>query len=867
MKSNQIRKTFIDYFKSKDHEEVESSSLIPQNDKTLLFTNSGMVPFKDVLLGIEKRPYKRAVSSQRCIRVGGKHNDLENVGYTARHHTFFEMLGNFSFGDYFKKEAIEFAWELLTKSFLIPQDKLWITVFKDDDESESIWKEEIGVSSERISRLDEEENFWTMGDTGPCGPCSEIYYDHGPKIEGSPPTQGGETGDRFVEIWNLVFTQYDRSLDGNLSPLPNPCVDTGMGLERMAAVMQEEPVNFNTDLFKPLIRQAGNISGTKNLNDPSLRVISDHLRASAFLVADGVTPSNEGRGYVLRRIIRRALRHVSKLGSKKPVLSLLIPTLIKEMSDTYPILKKNSKLIESNILQEEEQFSSTLIQGLDLLKEEIKNLKEKIIPGELVFKLYDTYGFPSDMTADYARENNLKVDLEGYHSLMAKQKERGRDSNTFVSTFSESLNLTGTTDFVGYDVMESKAKIIDLILIKSGKSQEKIKKSQEALIILNKTPFYAEAGGQVGDIGILLGDKFEFEVQDTQKIGDHIGHIGILSKGTASKGDQVLATVNKVVRKNTALNHSSTHLLHSALREVLGSQVEQRGSLVSSEKLRFDFTHPQKVKGKEIDMIEDLVNQKIRANTEARTEIMPLKKAEKKGALAFFGEKYGKEVRVLSLGEDFSVELCGGTHVTRTGDIGYFKILGESSISSGVRRIEACTGKQALMQSRIAHNSIDTIALKLNTSVTKAYDQVMKLVETNISLKQSLDKINISGFNNLLSEESIKAEKVGEFQLISKKLQAIDSSELRAFADKLRKRGDNIVIVLISILDDKAPLVVALSKEINQLDARDIMEHIVNQLGGSGGGRRDLAQGGIDKVEDVDILLASLSDLLLSLSN
>ncbi len=654
MKAKQVRKTYIDYFRSKGHELVDSDSLVPQNDPSLLFTNSGMVPFKDVLLGVEKRPYTRAVSSQRCLRVGGKHNDLENVGYTARHHTFFEMLGNFSFGDYFKKETIAFAWELLTENYSIPADKLWITVFKDDDESETIWREDIGVPAERISRLDEEDNFWTMGDTGPCGPCSEIYYDHGPEIEGSPPAIGSDPGDRFVEIWNLVFTQFDRSQDGSLSPLPSPCVDTGLGLERMAAVLQDKHSTFETDLFTPLIKDAAKICGTKDLNNPSLKVISDHLRASAFLVADGVSVSNEGRGYVLRRIIRRALRHADKLGAEKPVMSSMVPTLVKQMSDAYPILKKNSALIQANILQEEEQFASTLVQGMSLLKEEVKNLKGKTISGELIFKLYDTYGFPPDMTADFARENNLKVDLKGYEKSMNKQKERGREASAFSSVLPESLNLKGSTDFVGYENDEVKTKILELVSLSDGKTQEDIKKNEETLVILDKTPFYAESGGQVGDSGALIGDKFEFQVNDTQKIGDHVGHIGALAKGSVSKGDGVLARINKQARNQTALNHSATHLLNSALRKVLGDHVEQRGSLVNEEKLRFDFVHQKQVTKGEIKEIEAIVNSEIRANSKATTETMPIKEAEKKGALAFFGDKYGEEVRVLSMGGDIS---------------------------------------------------------------------------------------------------------------------------------------------------------------------------------------------------------------------
>ena len=867
MKAKQVRKTYIDYFRSKGHELVDSDSLVPQNDPSMLFTNAGMVPFKDVLLGVEKRPYTRAVSSQRCLRVGGKHNDLENVGYTARHHTFFEMLGNFSFGDYFKKETIAFAWELLTENYSIPAEKLWITVFKDDDESETIWREDIGVPAERISRLDEEDNFWTMGDTGPCGPCSEIYYDHGPEIEGSPPAIGSDPGDRFVEIWNLVFTQFDRSQDGSLSPLPSPCVDTGLGLERMAAVLQDKHSTFETDLFTPLIKDAAKICGTKDLNNPSLKVISDHLRASAFLVADGVSVSNEGRGYVLRRIIRRALRHADKLGAEKPVMSSMVPTLVKQMSDAYPILKKNSALIQANILQEEEQFASTLVQGMSLLKEEVKNLKGKTISGELIFKLYDTYGFPPDMTADFARENNLKVDLKGYEKSMNKQKERGREASAFSSVLPESLNLKGSTDFVGYENDEVKTKILELVSLSDGKTQEDIKKNEETLVILDKTPFYAESGGQVGDSGALIGDKFEFQVTDTQKIGDHVGHIGALAKGSVSKGDGVLARINKQARNQTALNHSATHLLNSALRTVLGDHVEQRGSLVNEEKLRFDFVHQKQVTKGEIKEIEAIVNSEIRANSKATTETMPIKEAEKKGALAFFGDKYGEEVRVLSMGGDFSVELCGGTHVQRTGDIGYFKIITETSISAGVRRIEALTGEAAVNLSQDSHDNLDSLALKLNTSSEEVRDKISQLIDSNKTLKQELDKLRSSSLSATASDMSLESEEIAGLKVIAKKMEGLDSSVLRETADKLRNKEKNSLIVLISIFEDKVPLVIATHKELDQIDARDVMNHLVNLLGGSGGGRSDFAQGGVEKVEDIEIALASLSEFLVSLNS
>tara|TARA_B100000686_G_scaffold32725_1_gene34268 strand:+ start:45248 stop:47851 length:2604 start_codon:yes stop_codon:yes gene_type:complete len=867
VKAKQLRKTYFDYFISHGHELIESDSLVPRNDPSLLFTNAGMVPFKDVLLGVEKRSYSRAVSSQRCLRVGGKHNDLENVGYTARHHTFFEMLGNFSFGDYFKREAIEFAWDLLTKEYSLAPEKLWVTVFREDDESESIWVEDIGIPSERISRLDEEENFWTMGDTGPCGPCSEIYYDHGPGIKGSPPAIGSDPGDRFIEIWNLVFTQFDRSKDGTLSPLPNQCVDTGMGLERMAAVLQGKQDNFETDLFAPLIKEASKICNSKDINNSSLKVIADHLRASAFLVADGVVPSNEGRGYVLRRIIRRALRHADKLGSEKLVLSSLVPTLVKQMGDVYPILKKNSKLIKANIFQEEEQFASTLVQGMNLLKEEAKALKGGTISGELIFRLYDTYGFPPDMTADFARENNLKVDLEVYYELMTKQKEMGREASSFNSVLPESLNLKGSTDFLGYKKEQAKAKILEIISLPEGKVQKKIKKDQEALVILNKTPFYAESGGQVGDSGSLIGKSFEFQVSDTQKVGDHVGHIGFLAKGSASKGEAVEAKINKKARNRTALNHSATHLLHSALKNILGDHVEQRGSLVNDEKLRFDFVHQKQLTKDEIKQIEDIVNTEIRANTEAITEVMPIKEAEKKGAIAFFGDKYGDQVRVLSMGGKFSIELCGGTHVKRTGDIGYFKIITENSISAGVRRVEALTGKSAVNLSQDSQDSLDTLALKLNTSSDQVKDKVSQLIDANKSLKQELENLRSKSLSATASDISLDSNEVDGIKIIATRTEGMDASSLRETADQLRKKEKNTLVVLISTYEDKAPIVVATHKDLERIDARKVMEYVVNLLGGSGGGRPDFAQGGIENFEEIDNCLVSLPEYIVSLNS
>ena len=650
LSTNEIRKIYLDFFQEKGHTLVESASLIPVNDPSLLFTNAGMVPFKDLLLGVEKRNYKRAVSSQRCIRAGGKHNDLDNVGYTARHHTLFEMLGNFSFGDYFKEEAIFFAWELLTERFQISPDKLWITVHENDDESEDIWIKKVGVDPSRVSRLDDEENFWTMGDTGPCGPCSEIYYDHGEHLEGEPPLLGNEPGDRFIEIWNLVFTQFDRDKDGSMNPLPNPCVDTGMGLERMAAVLQNEQNNFETDILKAIVSEAGKLTGSTDLNNPSLRVIADHLRAASFLIADGITPTNEGRGYVLRRIIRRALRHAHKLGMKEPILSKLVPVLEDKMGEAYPLLIKNSDIIKANLAQEEQQFSSTLEQGMQLLQSAVKTLEGNVISGELVFKLYDTYGFPVDMTADFAREKNLSIDIDQYDSLMEEQKERARSFSSFNSIIPESLNLEGKTDFLGYESNSISSSILEIIPSSDVNNDGELSEDEEGMILLKETPFYAESGGQVGDKGLIKSNGSIFDVFDTQKKGDHFLHLGVVKSGTFKKKDPVEAEINQKYRDRVKSNHSATHLLHASLRTILGDHVEQKGSLVDDSRLRFDFAHNGSIEKENLDAIENLVNEEIAKDIESLTETLPIDEAIKKGAIAFFGDKYGDDVRVLNIG-------------------------------------------------------------------------------------------------------------------------------------------------------------------------------------------------------------------------
>ena len=926
--TNEIRNIYLEYFQENGHELVESASLIPHNDPSLLFTNAGMVPFKDLLLGVEKRGYTRATSSQRCLRVGGKHNDLDNVGYTARHHTFFEMLGNFSFGDYFKEEAIAFAWELLTERYDIPPEKLWITVHKDDDESEQIWIEKIGVDPGRISRLDDDENFWTMGDTGPCGPCSEIYYDHGEHIEGEPPTMDSDPGDRFIEIWNLVFTQFDRSKDGTLSPLPNPCVDTGMGLERMAAVLQEEHNNYNIDLFSKLVSKAGELTQVNDHENPSLRVIADHLRASSFLIADGIVPSNEGRGYVLRRIIRRALRHANKLGMKGTLLASMVPTLIEEMGDAHPLLKKESKIIEANLLQEEQQFSETLNQGMSLLKSEIEDLNGKVIPGKTIFKLYDTFGFPVDMTADFARENGLEVDLVEYDELMLQQKERARSSSSFSSVLPESLSIEGSTEFIGYEHKNANTKIVELISSTKEIKSETLVEDEEGVVILEETPFYAESGGQIGDRGTISGKGFVFDVLDTQKIGDHHGHFGVVREGNLKIDTKVKAHIDESFREKIVPNHSATHLLQAALKKILGDHIEQKGSLVGENRLRFDFSHSEQVNAEQIVDIEDLVNLQIEKNSKSVTEIMTIEEATKKGAIAFFGEKYGEEVRVLDLGEGFSVELCGGTHVKTTGEIGLMKIVSESGISAGVRRIEAVTGIGAtlllqeleqnitsicnefivdLQPINKGQNNLDLIrdlqsllfllAKELNTSQDQVLKRIIDLKERITSLENALgikSEIKPSSSNLIdtvkelkilcqsLEDESKKKElegistsvadlkgesiEIAGYKLITKSFANIDSKSLRELADQLRNNETNTIVTLISVSGDKMPVIVACSKEV-EIDAREIMKHLVNQLGGSGGGRPDFAQGGVDSSEDIELVLDSVADLVVSLTN
>ena len=925
LSTDEIRQIYLDFFQEKGHTLVESASLVPVNDNSLLFTNAGMVPFKDLLLGVEKRSYTRAVSSQRCIRAGGKHNDLDNVGYTARHHTFFEMLGNFSFGDYFKEEAISYAWELLTERYKINPDKLWITVHVDDDESEQIWIKKIGVDPSRISRLDDEENFWTMGETGPCGPCSEIYYDHGEHLEGDPPKLGNDPGDRYIEIWNLVFTQFDKDVKGNFSPLPNPCVDTGMGLERMAAVLQNEHNNYDTDILKTLVEGAAELTQNKDLKDPSLRVIADHLRASSFLIADGVVPSNEGRGYVLRRIIRRALRHSHKLGMNEAPLSKLYSLLENLMGKEYPVLIKNSEIIKANLTREENQFSLTLEQGMQLLESVVEDLPGHEISGEIVFKLYDTFGFPVDMTADFAREKGLTIDIDLYESLMKEQKERARSSSNFNSLVPEALNIEESTEFIGYKESSSETGILKII---TSSKQECLEEGQEGILILKKTPFYAESGGQVGDKGKITSGLNIFEVIDTQKQGDIFLHLGTVKSGIFQEKDHVLAEIDQTHRDRVTNNHSATHLLHSALRETLGTHVEQKGSLVDEYKLRFDFSHNGPVDEKEMSKIEDLVQDEIYRDSEPITELMSFDEAVDKGALAFFGEKYGQEVRVVNIGDGFSIELCGGTHVNSTSDISLMKVVSETGVSAGVRRIEAVTGDGAIFLLDELHNQyssvcaellVDEVILKngekafetiqflenelrilsklLNCHNDQIYKKVLQLKEENSNLKNHInDKSqdykefvstkealeDLLATNRSLKEENekIQSRDIGEsvegsidksisvegFNLILETFENVDSKGLREIADRLRGKVPNSIIALVSVYEEKFPVIVACSKGVD-IDAREVMKHLINQLGGSGGGRKDFAQGGFDSIENIDIALNTIADLIVSLSD
>ena len=839
MKSTEIRKAFLDYFAQHNHQVVESSSLVPGNDPTLLFTNAGMVQFKDVFLGLEPRYYNRATTSQRCVRAGGKHNDLENVGYTARHHTFFEMLGNFSFGDYFKREAIQFAWDFLTKVLGLPAERLWITVYKDDQEAEDIWLKEMNVSAARFSRCGEKDNFWSMGDTGPCGPCTEIFYDHGPEIAGGPPGSPDEDGDRYIEIWNLVFMQFNRDKEGHLHPLPRPSVDTGMGLERLAAVVQGVHSNYEIDSFQYLIHAIAKLGQNIDFNNTSLKVIADHIRSCSFLVVDGVIPGNEGRGYVLRRIIRRAVRHGNKLGLATPFFSKLVQPLIDVLGDAYPELVAAKAQVEKILAQEENQFARTLEQGLRLLQEQIQSLDGKEIPGQIAFKLYDTYGFPIDLTADIAREQGLQVDMDGFNQFMQQQREQSQAASQFTTDYHASSQLDHSSQFHGYDKELMEASVI--ALLQEGKEVNELKQGTKGAVVLDHTPFYAESGGQAGDKGFIIGNGLHFKVDDTQKIGQAVVHHGEVIEGQFVLKQKVHAEIDKERREAIRLNHTATHLLHAALKNIVGSHVQQKGSLVDAERARFDFSHFEALNSAQIKQIETLVNDQIRSNNEVQTQLMDIETAKKTGAVALFGEKYTENVRVLTMG-DFSKELCGGTHARRTGDIGLFKITGEYGIASGVRRIEMVTGTHALALIHEQQNLLNELAAVLKTSTPLVKEKLTQLLMENKNQEKEIarflqEKAQQSGAD-MLSE----VDKINDINLIVKRMDGVDNQTMRNTLDQLKSKLEPAVIVLFAIDGQKMNVIAGVSKSI--LGKAPTAADLVKHLCGKGGGRDDMAQGG-----------------------
>lgn len=854
MTSNELRRAFLEYFKSKGHTIVASSPLVPANDPTLLFTNAGMVQFKDVFLGLEKRSYTKAASVQRCVRAGGKHNDLENVGYTARHHTLFEMLGNFSFGDYFKREAITYAWEFITQVLKIPQEKLWVTVFEEDDETANIWLQEMKIDPARFSRCGASDNFWAMGDTGPCGPCTEIFYDHGPEIPGGPPGTPEADGDRYIEIWNLVFMQYERSTAGALTPLPKPAVDTGMGLERVAAVMQGVHNNYDTDLFQPIIRELAHAAKIKDLAHTSLRVVADHIRSCSFLIVDGVTPSNEGRGYVLRRIIRRAIRHGSKLGFTEPFFHKLVVPLAAIMGEAYPELAKMQHHVERILLQEEQQFARTLQTGLKLLEQDIAQLKNNTISGATLFRLYDTYGFPVDLTADIARERGLAVDIAGFEEEMAKQRQKSQDASKFAIDYTERLEVEKETDFMGYEHLKHEATVVSLFC--NHAPADSLQTGEESIVIIDRTPFYAEAGGQVGDQGWLFASNGEFEVKDTRKEGQTYLHYGRLTRGTLQVGDKVRAEVDSDKRIATALNHTATHLLHAALRKTLGEHVMQKGSLVEPERLRFDFTQPTPLTFADIKAVERLVNQQIRTNLPVETHVMSPDEAKQHGALAFFGEKYGEKVRVLSMGT-FSKELCGGTHVQRTGDIGFFKIIAETGVAAGIRRIEAVTGPYALAWLDQLEEQIRKVAEELKANQDNLLEKVQKNIQHTRSLEKHLEQLQKRLANTTGDDLMRNVIEIQGVKLVCAKLADTDQKNMREIVDQIKsKLGNGVIILGCSTPDQRVQLVVGVTKDqVHCIKAGDLIQEISGYIGGKGGGRPDFAQAGGDKPEGLDAAL------------
>lgn len=861
----EIRQAFLDFFHSKGHQVVASSSLVPNNDPTLLFTNAGMNQFKDVFLGLDKRNYSRATTSQRCVRAGGKHNDLENVGYTARHHTFFEMLGNFSFGDYFKHDAIQFAWELLTGEnwFALPKERLWVTVYETDDEAYEIWEKEVGIPRERIIRIGDNkgapyasDNFWLMGDTGPCGPCTEIFYDHGDHIWGGPPGSPEEDGDRYIEIWNIVFMQFNRQAEGTMEPLPKPSVDTGMGLERIAAVLQHVNSNYDIDLFRTLIEAVAKVTGATDLGNKSLRVIADHIRSCAFLVADGVLPSNENRGYVLRRIIRRAVRHGNMLGAKETFFYKLVGPLIEVMGSAGEELKRQQAQVEQVLKTEEEQFARTLERGLALLDEELAKLQGDTLDGETAFRLYDTYGFPVDLTADVCRERNIKVDEAGFEAAMEEQRRRAREASGFGADYNAMIRVDSASEFKGYDHLELNGKVTALFV--DGKAVEAINAGQEAVVVLDQTPFYAESGGQVGDKGELKGAGFTFAVDDTQKYGQAIGHLGKLSAGALKVGDAVQADVDEARRARIRLNHSATHLMHAALRQVLGTHVAQKGSLVSDKVLRFDFSHNEAMKPSEIREVEDLVNAQIRRNLPIETNIMDLDAAKAKGAMALFGEKYDERVRVLSMG-DFSTELCGGTHASRTGDIGLFRIISESGTAAGIRRIEAVTGEGAMATVHAQSDRLNDIAHLLKGDSQNLGDKVRAVLERTRQLEKELQQLKDQAAAQESANLSSKAVDLNGVKLLVSELAGIEPKMLRTMVDDLKNQLGSTVIVLATVVEGKVSLIAGVSKDVtDRVKAGELIGMVAQQVGGKGGGRPDMAQAGGTDAAALPAALASV---------
>ena len=856
MKSAEIRDAFLNHFASKQHQIVPSSSLIPGNDATLLFTNAGMVQFKDVFLGADKRDYNRAVSSQRCVRAGGKHNDLENVGYTARHHTFFEMLGNFSFGDYFKQDAIAFAWEFLTEVLKLPKDRLWITVHVSDDEAADIWINEIGIDPKRLSRLDE-DNFWQMGDTGPCGPSTEIFWDHGDHIPGGSPGSKDDDLDRYIEIWNLVFMQFERDSSGNMTALPRPSIDTGMGLERVAAVMQGVHNNYDIDLFQHLIKAAAGVIGVSDLQENSLKVVADHIRSCAFLVIDGIKPSNEGRGYVLRRIIRRALRHGHNLGAKGSFFYKLVGSLGEVMGDAYPELISMQVDISNTLKKEEEQFARTLDKGMGVLDAALENLSGDVLSGELIFQLYDTFGFPTDLTNDVARERGYSLDMEGYEACMEEQRNRARSASQFGVDYSESIRVDGSTAFSGYERLQNTATVLALYV--AGEAAETATAESEVAIILDETPYYAESGGQVGDCGYLHSSGAKIEVIDCRKVGDHHLHIGRLISGELKVGDQVSASVDAIVRQATALNHSATHLLHAALQQVVGEHVQQKGSLVNSERLRFDFSNDEAVTEEQIRQIEHIVNDQILANTVVATEVMSMDDAISKGAMALFGEKYGEEVRVLSMGGDFSVELCGGTHASQTGDIGSVRVTNESSVASGVRRIEAVTGVRAIAYCDALQDTIGEVAAEIRASGNNLADKVRQMLEDNRRLQKEVDTLKNKLANASGTDLMAGIKDINGVSVLAAVVEGADAKSLRGVADQVRSKLQSGVFLLAAVEGDKAALVAGVTHDLtDKVKAGDLLKFVTAQVDGKGGGRADMAQGAAGNITGLPKALASV---------